>query len=234
MKKILGFFLLICGIVFMGLDIYVEFQGGESVTMRSRLVLAIILLMLLISSYRILGREFPAKKYKYFQIIIWLFFVYYLCILFTLLFFSYGMGRNLIRHGLNIHPLFTIRNYYLTYENGHMPRDIFIINMIGNVVAFAPMGFFGPVLFQKFTSFWAFFWRMGVLIALIEIIQLITYTGSCDIDDWILNMCGAVLVYLWMQLPYFNKIRLQEDNKDDQKNSGMRLRIDGWLHGQNH
>ena len=207
MKKLVSVLLYLCGVALIGLDVYLEFQGGQTVTMSSRLLLAGLILILMLISYNMLAAAFPGGKSKIFGLTVWLLFFYYLSILISLLFFSYGMGRHVVRQGLNLDPLTTIRNYYVTYRNGHLTQSVFFTNILGNLLAFAPFGFFGPVLFEKMRSFWGFLWRMGVMIALVEIVQLMTYTGSCDVDDWILNMAGAVVVYLWMQLPYFNKIR---------------------------
>ncbi len=208
MKRLIGILLYLCALALMGLDVYQEYFGGQVMSIAARLIFAGMVFVLTLISYRLLKTCFPAQQPKLFALTVWVLFLYYICILAALLFFSYDMGRHVTRQGLNLHPLTTIRNYYFTYHNGHMTRENFFINMLGNILAFAPLGFFGPAIFRRMRPFWGFFWRMGVIIALVEIVQLMTYTGSCDVDDWILNMCGAVWMYLWMQLPYFRRIRL--------------------------
>ena len=208
MKKFIAILLYLCAIALMGLDVHQEYLGGQELSIQARLLFSGMVFVLTVLSYQLMKKAFPAQKAIFFKITVWVLFLYYLSILIALLFFSYGMGRQVARQGLNLHPLTTIRNYYATYRNGHLSRHVFWINMAGNVLAFAPWGYFGPVLFSRMRSFWSFFWRMSGMIALVEIVQLLTSTGSCDVDDWILNMIGAVVVYIWMQLPYFNKIRL--------------------------
>ena len=55
-----------------------------------------------------------------------------------------------------------------------------------------------PFLFAvKLSAFFFLFLLMCILaIALVEVLQLVTLLGSCDIDDLILNLSGMILGYL--------------------------------------
>jgi glycopeptide antibiotics resistance protein len=66
-----------------------------------------------------------------------------------------------------------------------------IIYLVGNLVGFAPLGVFLPMLFARPRKFGAFL--ITVILALIglELVQLLTMRGSFDIDDIILNTAGA-------------------------------------------
>lgn len=70
------------------------------------------------------------------------------------------------------------------------------INLVGNVAMFVPLGFFLPCLWQKFRSYGRFFlWQVGIIVV-VELIQLFSLWGSCDIDDLILNTLGSALGFV--------------------------------------
>lgn len=94
----------------------------------------------------------------------------------------------------NFVPFDTILRYinYSQYFN----FDIIIINLLGNLLIFTPMGFLLPLLSKKCRKAWkviciGFFSSLAV-----ETIQFIFRVGSADIDDLILNTLGAWLGYL--------------------------------------
>ena len=69
------------------------------------------------------------------------------------------------------------------------------------------MGMALPVLFEeKFNKLWKIIVFMIVLVSIIEVIQFITYCGSADIDDLILNVVSAVVGYGVVQLKFVRKI----------------------------
>lgn len=70
-----------------------------------------------------------------------------------------------------------------------------VINLIGNVIMFIPLGFCLPVLFQRQRKLWAVLLTTALVIILVELTQLITLVGSCDTDDLILNILGAAIGY---------------------------------------
>lgn len=78
----------------------------------------------------------------------------------------------------------------------HKETSIALENLIGNLILFSPMGFFLPH-FQKNARKAVWFTCESVLILmLIEMLQLSTTRGVCDIDDVILNLAGALLVWV--------------------------------------
>ena len=74
------------------------------------------------------------------------------------------------------------------------------MNLGGNVVLFVPLGLFLPVLWQKLDRFLPFFAFVTALITAVELIQLFTLLGSCDVDDLILNLLGATVGFLLRKL----------------------------------
>ena len=71
-----------------------------------------------------------------------------------------------------------------------------ILNLIGNVVCFMPLGFVLPILSRRK---WGVF-RITLISCLascvVEAVQLVTKLGSCDVDDIIMNTLGGLSGYL--------------------------------------
>ena len=102
-----------------------------------------------------------------------------------------------LKMNLNLVPLDTVRRfvYVIKYNpNPHMLRYAHL-NLGGNVAAFIPFGFFLPCLFDRQRRFWRFLLTAAAVIVCIELLQLVTLRGSCDIDDLILNLIGSALGY---------------------------------------
>lgn len=70
-----------------------------------------------------------------------------------------------------------------------------VINIVGNIVMFMPIGFLIPLLWDKLNSFKNVVFFGFATSLLIELTQLFLIRGT-DIDDLILNTVGAVLGYL--------------------------------------
>lgn len=72
------------------------------------------------------------------------------------------------------------------------------INIAGNVAMFVPFGGFLPAIWPKLQRFWKAVPVGFLSIVLIEICQLFTLRGRCDVDDLLLNVIGIVLGYgMW-------------------------------------
>jgi glycopeptide antibiotics resistance protein len=74
-----------------------------------------------------------------------------------------------------------------------------LLNLIGNVTMFIPLGIVWPAVFKKLDRPWKVI-GAGVGVSLvIEIMQLPFFGRSTDIDDLILNSAGYLLGYgLWL------------------------------------
>ena len=107
----------------------------------------------------------------------------------------------------NIIPFSTIIHYISGLVSNNINTSIVIINFATNLLLFAPMGFFVPMLFEnKIKNIKQFIIMMIVLTMFVEILQFITYRGSTDIDDVILNTIGAVIVYLIMKTKFAKRL----------------------------
>ena len=126
----------------------------------------------------------------------WVLFLMYLCLLAYFMFFSESFGRTDTDRGYayNLVPLKEITRYFRYYRTLGMP--LFLINIVGNMVAFMPFGFFLPIISRRSRK-WYNTVSFGLIFSLIlETLQLIFKVGSFDVDDILLNTVGAGLGFL--------------------------------------
>lgn len=137
------------------------------------------------------------------------FFVLYMIALFYFLFFSERYGRTIrsteYRYNLE---LFREIKRFIQYRE-IVGTESFIVNILGNIIAFAPFGFFMPIIRKqrvrkkpRNTAVKAIR-GAGLLVYVtlisfelslcIETIQLITRVGCFDVDDLVMNTVGGML-----------------------------------------
>jgi len=124
-----------------------------------------------------------------------LLFVVYLLLLFYLLFFSETYGRTMDSgYRYNLEPFKEIRRF-LSNRDSLGQRSV-IINLIGNIVAFAPFGFFLPVLCKAGKNVISCVLLTGLFSLLVESVQLVSKVGAFDVDDILLNALGGLVGFL--------------------------------------
>ncbi len=109
-----------------------------------------------------------------------------------------GTYSEMLLANVNLVPFHTVGLFVrslLRSENPALLRHA-VINLAGNVVMFVPLGFFIPAVFVKLRSLWKTMLFSAAVMTVVEIIQLFTLLGSCDIDDLILNLLGAFIGFL--------------------------------------
>jgi len=80
--------------------------------------------------------------------------------------------------------------------------QIAVVQLFGNVIMFVPLGFLPPLLREGLRTCGKLLLFSVIVIVMIELVQLVTLLGSCDIDDLLLNTVGAALGYvLFRALP---------------------------------
>lgn len=146
----------------------------------------------------------PKSKKKFLRLYIFYAAVLYLLFLLSLLFVDPEFSRDMLFNGdinnrYNIVPLHTILLYINGYKKGILLLSELIINLLGNFIAFMPLGFFLPRLFSRLNHVIPFVLTTAVFISAIEIMQFILRSGVCDVDDLILNLTGALIVYFLMR-----------------------------------
>jgi len=95
----------------------------------------------------------------------------------------------------NIVPFATVKLFVNAYKSGSLDTLVVLENIFGNLVAFMPFAFFVPNIFKKVNSGLKFFACISVCVAIIELLQIVFLTGSADVDDFILNVGGAMATY---------------------------------------
>lgn len=81
-----------------------------------------------------------------------------------------------------------------------------LVNVGGNILALMPMGFFLQVFFRKQRRFPVFLLTINIIVISIELLQMLFLMGSCDIDDLILNVFGALIMFFIVKIPAVRKI----------------------------
>jgi len=110
---------------------------------------------------------------------------------------SFEIWRESISYSLNLIPF-----RFFFDVSGYTVRT-WITNVGGNIVLFIPMGVFVPVLFPKARvwSWGQFILKAILLVAAIELVQLLLMCGQGDIDDIILNVSGMCIGFACTRLP---------------------------------
>jgi glycopeptide antibiotics resistance protein len=127
-------------------------------------------------------------------VVIWAVFVLYLVLLLKLLLFSRPPGSE---RSLNLIPFATISSYL--FSDSAVMKGFAIGNVIGNVVAFVPLGAFLPLLRRR-TGIWTNLLIVVCASVAVEIIQGVFGLGASDIDDVILNTLGGLIGVLFFTL----------------------------------
>lgn len=101
---------------------------------------------------------------------------------------------------LNLVPLRTLRLFAGLLNSGVRSYIVMaVINLGGNIIMFIPLGFLLPMVLPRCSSWTKILLTTAGLIIIIELIQLFTLVGSCDIDDLILNILGSALGFAIQQ-----------------------------------
>ncbi len=199
------------GIIILGFYLYLEVAPKVSMDELDRIILLFLLALffylgsLLLSKY--LKNNKPMKFCLYFI------FVLYLITLIKLTLFDRDYGRvglnffnwnkeniQVYLRNNNLIPFKTIIEYIVRQDR------VALINLFGNVIAFAPMGLFLPLLFNKQKKTFFFILTNIIIVLVIEILQFLSLSGSFDIDDLILNIGGALIVYGLYKIKKINKL----------------------------
>ena len=97
---------------------------------------------------------------------------------------------------LNLVPFRTLRLFANLLDSSVRSHILMaVINLGGNIIMFIPLGLLLPKVFPKLSTLPLVLLATAMVITLVEITQLFTLVGSCDIDDLILNLLGAAIGY---------------------------------------
>lgn len=196
-----------------------------------------VILLGVASLFAYCGGRFLTKYHNsknYMKASIWVMFILYLLLLINFMILGNNFGRNFefiftasketiksyFDNNFNVIPFDTIGNY-LDNSGVYFDIKLVCINILGNLICFMPFAFFLKYLFSKENKFINFFLTILLIVISFELIQLLTLSGSFDIDDIILNTSGAILFYLFISLKGIDKllrnIFFLEENKINKK-----------------
>ena len=101
------------------------------------------------------------------------------------------------RTHVNLSPFDTILCFIrrLSSQNTALVKHA-IRNLAGNVVMFFPLGFCLPWCFSSCGTLRKTLCVSAACITTVEVIQLVTLRGDCDIDDLMLNLIGVWIGYM--------------------------------------
>ena len=118
-----------------------------------------------------------------------------------------------VANNYNLTPFHTISNYWdiLTRPEYYLEKfgagsiyrtqaRIAVVNLLGNIVMFVPLGFFLPLVWVRLRKLWKSFLTAVGMILLVELAQLLSLRGSCDVDDLILNLVGMTLGFIFYHI----------------------------------
>ncbi len=101
----------------------------------------------------------------------------------------------------NYIPFKTVINYIQMLAKQQINSETAIVNLVGNLIVLFPMGCFLPCMFPRFRKLRHTFFLCLCLVCAVELTQPLLRIGFFDIDDFILNLGGAVLGFLTVQIP---------------------------------
>lgn len=142
---------------------------------------------------------------KTIKIVSWLLFLVYIGIVTYFMFFAEIWGRTKVcnDYSYNLIPFKEIKRF-IKYRK-QLGMVAVATNIGGNIIGFMPFGFILPILTQKARGLLRIFILTLNLSLCIEMIQLVSKVGCCDVDDMILNTLGGVLGYVMFYM--FNALR---------------------------
>lgn len=184
--------------VLLCFNLYYELAPGYIVGPEQKLAVAAAFALLLGAAlfYGVPAGARAKRRHDYMLLLFW----YYLWVLANVLFFDNAFGRGFHAGAdlgaVNLEPLRTIKNYLIAYGYGNISLRLVLLNLLGNLAAFAPMGVFLPALFRWQRSIFFFTATLTLGVTAVEVAQVYTGAGSCDVDDLILNLAGALIVFV--------------------------------------
>ena len=177
MKNLIRGIAVLLTAVFLCFNIYYELAPGITVAPEQKFMFAAIFAVLLRAALfcGVPDNTRPTRRRLYMLVL----FLYYIWVLLNVLFFDNAFGRGFGHTSLdmvNLEPLRTVKNYLLAYGYGNISLRLVVLNLAGNLIAFAPMGVFLPALFRWQRSIFFFTASLTLSITAVEVLQV--YTGT--------------------------------------------------------
>ncbi len=156
---------------------------------------------------------------KFWKNAVRLFFYLYIIVLSYFLFFSesFGRGNSSIGYRYNLELLVEIKRF-IKYRQ-QVGFDVFVINILGNIVAFMPFGFLLPIIHNKYRGLLRVAFYSLLFSLTVEAIQMLSRVGIFDVDDILLNTIGGILGYLLFAICNLIYRSLQKNNRKGKRHA---------------
>ena len=139
---------------------------------------------------------------------------YYTLFIFAVLLFSDFFFARQDQYYVNKVPFLTIKNFFYNMKNQNDLRAF--ANLVGNAILFAPLGLFLPLIHKIFRNSFVFIFVTTGIVSTMEFLQYYFNVGSADVDDIILNVLGAIIVFYIVKFIFFvSKDKLELYFKED-------------------
>lgn len=176
-------------------------------------------------------KTFKITRQFYVKIIFICLFVLYTLLIIDFTLISDSFGRNIsnifladkklvsdyFANKTNIIPFATVNLFINAFKQGSLEHYVVLENILGNLLVFMPFALFVPNVFSWINSTVKFLLFISLSVITIEVLQIVFLTGSADIDDFILNIGGAMVAYGILSIPkikfVINKFLLGEKNE---------------------
>lgn len=149
----------------------------------------------------------------------WLLFYLYIILLSYFLFFSerYGREYQLAGYRYNL-ELFKEIKRFIRYRE-QLGIESFVVNILGNILAFMPFGFLLPLLSTKYRRFFSAAFLSLLFSIVVEALQLAFKVGIFDVDDMLLNSIGGIFGYIIFAVPYgiFRRVHSRRQDRGEKK-----------------
>lgn len=144
----------------------------------------------------------------------WVLFLSYLVLLSYFMFFADSFGRldrKNAEYAYNLVFFREIKRFYIYRDVVGMKA--FLINIVGNVVAFMPFGFFLPIVSRRGRRWFNTVLLTFTMTFCLEVTQLVFKVGSFDVDDMFLNTLGGILGYFIYKIVQKMRVRRRRYGK---------------------
>ncbi len=133
---------------------------------------------------------------KFWKNAVRLFFYLYIIILSYFLFFSESFGRGNFSVGYRYNLEFFVEIKRFIKYRQQVGLEAFLINVLGNIIAFMPFGFLLPIISNKCRRIFRVACYSLIFSLTVETIQMLSRVGIFDVDDILLNTAGGIFGYL--------------------------------------
>ena len=145
----------------------------------------------------------------------------YIVLLVYFLFFAELLGRTDMNRTYHYNlVLFKEIKRFIIYRK-QLGMTAVIMNLVGNIVIFMPFGFLLPAMHRSLRRFWRVTLFSFELSLAVELLQLVTKVGSCDVDDMLLNTVGGMFGYMVYAIFQHNRNVRADQIRMKQKGQGQ-------------